>query len=165
ISTRADDIDIYVAPDASIPPQDAPKVMLTLDWRPNVISSNVCTGNECDFLVEEKFLDSTPTTYFNLLRAVLERVLSNLSGVQVGVMLNHAHENNCVGPNLSGNKAKCSNGGYVLKGFTSVDDEEGMADLFTRLYAIPDNLTGSGHSYQGSELFFELFRYLTGQGI
>src|SRR5690606_37669567 len=147
---------------SSVPPEGAPKVMFTLDWRPN-LTSTVCGGSECDFLVEEGYLTSTPTNFFNLLRGVLKRVLDNIDGVQVGLMINHNHQNNCAGP-LTGN-TRCSNGGYVVKGVTSVDDAAGMADFFARLNAIPDPQGNQSHTYQGAELFFELFRYLTGQGI
>ena len=45
-----DDIDVYVAPSGSLPPEDAPKVMFTIDWRPNLYAE-LCHGVEFEFLI------------------------------------------------------------------------------------------------------------------
>ena len=159
---HADDIDIYTTSGQST--VSKPQVMFTIDWRPN-LSSTVCKANECQFLIDEGYLDSAPTDFFSLLRATLKRVLASLSNVEVGIMLSHDQGTgrSCSGPQ-NGSRT-CTNGGYILKGFTSVDDPIAMEDLFDRLEAIPLPQGNESHKFQGAELFFELFRYLTGQGI
>ncbi|MGK0171305.1 MAG: type IV pilus assembly protein PilY1, partial [Gammaproteobacteria bacterium] len=118
-----------------------------------------------------------PYTFFDVLRAVLKRVLDPLDGVQIGFMVNHA--NNCTGSVTAGpGITKCSNGGYVLYGFeamnsgsddpvtfqTTGEDADKIA-LFDKLGALPTPGGTLNHSFQGKELYFELFRYLTGQGV
>jgi type IV pilus assembly protein PilY1 len=160
--STADDIDIYATSGQST--VSPPQVMFSIDWRPN-LSATVCQTGECQFLIEEGYLHAAPTDFFSLLRAVLKRVLASLSGVEVGIMLSHEQGSgkSCAGPQTG--SSTCTNGGYILKGFTSVDDEAGMIDLFSRLDAIPLPQGNESHKYQGAELFFEFFRYLTGQGI
>ncbi len=197
-----------------------------------------------------------PLTRFDVLIGALKVVLSDLDGVQIGLMLNHQHNTNCAGPDKV--VAGCSNGGYITLGFKELteDDSNGArAAIMTKLSQIMlyragnigaltegavntggadagncpvdenDNVqdtdgdgrtddqdhcpnvnwktqsnnesnkypgcpsgtnqnspdlkplctTGSSdsgtgnviqtHSYQGRELFFEFFRYLTGQGV
>jgi type IV pilus assembly protein PilY1 len=169
----ADDIDIYATSGQAS--AGAPQVMFSIDWRPN-LSSTVCQGsvevggvsvNECQFLIDENYLVAAPTSFFNLLRAVIKRVLSSLSGIEVGVMLSHDQGTgrSCAGPHSGVGRDICTNGGYILKGLTSVDDSIEMADLYARLDAIPAPQGNASHKYQGAELFFELFRYLTGQDV
>ena len=90
-------------------------------------------------------------------------------------MMNHEHVTNCQGYPP---KSKCSNGSYVLLGFRSMnagtddpdtyqilgEDPDKIA-LFTKLDAIPTPTGNLAHPFQGKELYFEFFRYLTGQGV
>ena len=178
-SAQADDIDIYAAPNQAS--AATPQVMFSIDWRPN-LSSTVCQGtvtvngtsqNVCQSLIDEGYLASAPTSFFNLLRAVLKRVLSSLDDVEVGIMLSHdqgsgqscAGQHEDTGPVSGNNPDICTNGGYILKGFTDVDDSNALAALFTKLDAIPEPQGNQSHKYQGAELFFEFFRYITGQGV
>jgi type IV pilus assembly protein PilY1 len=78
------------------------------------------------------------------------------------------HDNSCSGgkrgggPDVSG----CSNGGYFLKGlksFDTTDSNGAKADMLAALASVPVPTGNLSHSYQGQELYFELFRYLTGQ--
>lgn len=157
----ADDIDIYLNPTRATGAE--PMVMFSLDYRSN-LSSTVCGGTECDGLIAEGYLAGKPTTRFNLYRAVLKKVFAGLSGVRVGLMLSHANNNNCAGPSKTG----CSNGGYVLSGFQTLQagDANGAKRAFAdKLAAVPDPQGNVSHPYQGKELFFEFFRYLSGQGI
>ena len=87
-----------------------------------------------------------------------------LEGVKVGLMLNHDNRNNCEGYGRTG----CSNGGYIAMGFEEfeVGDTNGAKAYFHAILdAMPTPQGNMSHSYQGKELFFEFFRYLTGQGV
>jgi type IV pilus assembly protein PilY1 len=87
-----------------------------------------------------------------------------LEGVRVGLMLNHDHTQNCAGPAQKG----CSGGGYIAMGFETFDkgDTNGAkAQFHAILDAMPVPQGNQSHSYQGKELYYEFFRYLTGQEI
>lgn len=161
----ADDTDIYMSPTRVSPPGSEPLVMFSLDYRPN-LASTACNGTECDTLIAEGWLPSTgPYTFFDVLRASLKKVMDPLSGVRVGLMINHNNDNNCAGPQLV---KRCSNGGYMAMGFELFEagDANGAKARFHRILAsIPLPQGSQSHSYQGKELFFEFFRYLTGQGV
>jgi type IV pilus assembly protein PilY1 len=160
----ADDTDIYLNTGAALPAGSEPMVMFSLDYRPN-LASTACNGDECDALIAEGFLPQTgPYTFFDVLRAALKKVMAPLQGVRVGLMLNHNNDNRCVGIDQVG----CSNGGYIAMGFRPfyADDANGAkAQFHSILAAIPTPRGNVSHSFQGKELFFELFRYLTGQGV
>ena len=177
----ADDTDIYLNP--SVPVGSEPLVMFVLDWRPSLGSTVGCdVGSYCDDMRADGYLtdgsaagSGSSSTFFDILRAVLKKVFDPLGGVQIGFMLNHSNKNNCEGfP--PGNK--CSNGAYIPFGFESMQagsDDPGTwqtagedADKVTLaalLDAIPDPQGNDSHPYQGKELYFELFRYLTGQDV
>ncbi len=164
---QADDTDIYIN-DADPPPGSEPMVMFTLDYRPN-LGSLACQGGECQFLVDAGFMaPAGPYSFFDLLRGSLKAVLTQLSGVRIGLMMNHDHRNNCQGQGNSP-RAQCSNGGYMAMGFERFDNTAaGLASkqkFFDILDAMPTSSGVNTHSYQGKELFFEFFRYLTGQDI
>jgi type IV pilus assembly protein PilY1 len=159
---RADDTDIYV--NNAPAPGGEPLVMFSLDYRPN-LGSTACTKGECAQLILEGWLPyQTSYTFFDVLRAVLKRVMAPLDGVKVGLMLNHDNRNNCA------NKvqANCGNGGYIGMGFGSfvAGDTNGNKKKFHDfLAAMPVPQGNLSHSYQGKELFFEFYRYLSGQGV
>jgi len=159
----ADDTDIYINNVGVLPPDSEPMVMFTLDYRPN-LGSTACNGTECDFLITEGWLSPVgPYTFFDVLRAVLRKVFDPLAGVKVGLMLNHANAN-CTGYGAVG----CSNGGHVAMGFQlfdTLDSNGAKARFHAILAAMPTPQGGVSHPYQGKELFFEFFRYLTGQGV
>jgi len=171
-SARADDTDVYMNPGSGLPPGSEPMVMFSLDYRPN-LGANACTRGECDTLIEEGYMEKQDKyVFFDVLRGVLEKVFEPLEGVRVGLMLNHDHskddtaidDSSCAGFG----RTRCSNGGYIAMGFESfeVDDENGAKARFHDiLKAIPVPGGNQSHSYQGKELFFEFFRYLTGQGV
>jgi len=189
---QADDTDIYFYTGGTVEGAE-PMVMFSLDWRPN-LGSRACNGNECNFLKGEDFCwmeadaegaevelcglsytDAGGTrqpylpvqdsyVYFDLLRAVLRKVMEPLDGLRLGLMLNHDYINNCSGRVEAG----CSNGGYIGLGFESfqLDDANGAKEEFHEFLSnIPVPQGNSSHKYQGKELFFEFFRYLTGQEI
>ena len=160
----ADDTDIYLNPGSGLPAGSEPMVMFSLDYRPN-LGSTACNGNECDTLIAEGYLSPAgPYTFFDVLRAALKKVMKPLEGVRVGLMLNHQNSNNCAGPAQAG----CSNGGYIAMGFEPflAGDGNGAKAKFHQILAsIPTPQGNQSHSYQGKELFFEMFRYLTGQGV
>jgi type IV pilus assembly protein PilY1 len=163
-SVNADDTDVYINAGAGLPPNSEPLVMFSLDYRPN-LGSTACNGGACDTLIAEGYMSPTgPYTFFDVLRGAMRKVFEPLEGVKVGLMLNHDHINNCAGFG----RTQCSNGGYIAMGFQKfeVGDANGAK---ARFHAILDSMpTPQGtqsHSYQGKELFFEFFRYLTGQGV
>lgn len=174
VPSIADDTDIYInaAPAGSAEPM----VFLTLDYRPN-LGSTLCSevspqdpNGQCGNLLGEAYpnLDTGPgtVTLFDGLRAVFKTVFDELDGVQVAFMINH--DNSCSGSQRGGgpNVTGCSNGAYFLKGlksFDSSDSNGAKADMLAALAAIPIPQGNLSHSYQGQELYFELFRYLTGQ--
>lgn len=187
---RADDIDIYVNSTPST--VNEPMVMFSLDWRSN-LGSTICNGlagkdptiaadqvfiaNKCgwpdpsfvaNFTWDDINTNSAGTIdYFELLRAVLRKVFDSIDGVKVGLMINH--DDNCTGGMTCGPSiTQCSNGGYILSGFKSMysgDANGNKAAFHTLLSNIPVPGGTQAHSYQGKELYFEFFRYLTGQGI
>jgi len=183
----ADDTDIYT--NAGVSSGDA-LVMLSLDYRSS-LGSTVCNGSQCDFLVcgydedgnsngescssnicpTTKQVCSKPTTYFALLQAGLRYVFYDIDGIHLGLMMSHDNTNRCTGPyngsdDLDSDNDKCSNGGYMLKGFTEMGaGSADRADFFDKLATIREPQGNVSHNYQGKELFFEFFRYLTGQGI
>lgn len=166
-TSMSDDIDVYVAPPDSAAAGPT-YVIFTVDVRPNVMASEVCTNNECDDLFNEVGMGSSlddSISFFELLVAALKKVLSGLdnNSINVALMIPHDHDSNCVGPQSSN---KCSNGAYVLSGFKSTGSTSEMDDFFRRLEAIPlkgdEGISGNwSHSYQLKELFFEMFRYVT----
>ncbi|HLF98115.1 MAG TPA: PilC/PilY family type IV pilus protein [Methylococcaceae bacterium] len=173
----ADDTDIYFNNPNNAP--GAPLVMLSLDYRSN-LGATVCTGGTlagCQKLFEQGYLakdPSTQTIVFNeLLRAVLKKVIDPIEGLKIGFMMNHNNENNCAGPRPDNpnNNQKCSNGGYMLQGFRLFENNadgtpnQAKIDFYNKLAAIPIPQGNLAHSYQGKELYFEFFRYLTGQDI
>jgi len=173
--TFGEDIDVYYgSANVSVTP-DA-MVILGLDWRPNFFST-VCNGECTEFHdILGSFLeceDGTCATIkrYDLFRAALKLVLTEISETELtnmkfGLMLNHDHfaqqGSICEGLNPSKN---CSNGGYMLLGFQDLNVSGERDLLFAKLDALPNPQGGQSHKYQGAELYFELFRYLTGQGI
>jgi len=163
-TARSDDTDVYLNVGSGLPPGSEPMVMFSLDYRPN-LGSTACNGGACDTLIDEGYMSATgPYTFFDVLRGALRKVFDPLEGLRIGLMLNHDNQVNCVGFGRTG----CSNGGYIAMGFEQFEagDANGAK---ARFHAILDSMpTPKGsvsHSYQGKELFFEFFRYLTGQGV
>jgi type IV pilus assembly protein PilY1 len=165
----AEDIDVYMENNAG--DGIRPQVMFILDYRPNLYST-VCTdvANTTDcpaavyFADEPGFPTEGPLSFMDLLRFSMQRVAKNLSAVEVGLMISHNYDNNCAGPG----KTNCSNGAYILSGFkpfVADDSNSYKQHLYEKLAAIPPSQGNVSHSYQGKEIYFELFRYLTGQGV
>lgn len=166
----ADDTDIYVNP--SFATGSEPLVMFSLDYRSN-LGSTVCSNvsSSCDaaeyFKAEGLEADlpaSGKLVFFDVLRLALKLVLSEVNGVSIGLMMNHDNGNKCEGPSQTG----CSNGGYMLRGFESLqagDANGSLSEFLNILNSLPVPQGNLSHSYQGKELFFEFFRYLTGQDI
>ncbi len=126
---------------------------------------------------------------FELTRASLKRVLAGLGGLKISLLMAHDNLANCDGgPLTTAEAALCSQGGYILQGLTYIEDpsdtfnaatataaqlaaELALADqtakktLFAKLDALPSPQGGFSHENQNKEIYFELFRYLTGQGV
>lgn len=176
----ADDTDLYLNP--LVPTANPPIVMFTLDYRSNIMNVAKCTFttdiSECGWTANFNAAFSAADkadnkiTFFETLKASLKIVLQPLDGVKVGFLMNHDDgANNCVGNNSPGTglsgSPKCSNGGYIMQGvrlFDALDSNGAKSSLLNKLDNMPTG-AGASHPYQGVELFFELFRYLTGQGI
>ncbi|UZR27528.1 pilus assembly protein [Methylococcus mesophilus] len=105
---------------------------------------------------------SGDVTHFDLIRAALRKTMDDLgtelADVKVGLMINH--NDSTTGQCGAGPSGQCSNGAYVLRGFST--DKARFHDALARIPVPQGNLA---HDFQGKELYFELFRYLTGQGI
>ena len=294
LAAPADDTDIYINPRPI--PGSEPLVMISLDYRSN-LGSTVCSDVSSGCAAAAYFLttsvkDDVPTSgklvFFDVLKLAMKLVLSEISGLKLGLMLNHDQNNNCAGPQVamlepdsfeqhsptsvaysvggwmlprsvhmqkggggSGNDDDgdgiknnkddcpstpsgdpvdgsgcsladrdgdgvsndvdncidtpnpgqedtdsdglgnacdatpgtppddtdpnppaagnfCSNGGYIARGFRTMqpsDADGATAEFLEILNAIPTPQGNLSHSYQGKELFFEFYRYLTGQGI
>src|SRR5690606_37254363 len=108
----ADDTDIFYGSGGG--DTDAPIVMFSLDWRPNLGSTATCgTEASCQRLINEGNLPASgPYTFFDILRASLRVVMNPLDGVKIGLMINHDYKNNCANKVSSG----CSNGGFIARG-------------------------------------------------
>jgi type IV pilus assembly protein PilY1 len=165
----SDDAEIYVNL-RDVAESSQPLVMFSLDYRSN-LGSRVCQSGECQFLVDAGVLAAQDSyTFFDMLRAALRLVMEPLSGVRIGLMLNHDFQNNCEGP--AGARPNCANGGYIAMGFREFmeDDANGAKAMFDSVLAtMPVPTSGGGadpsHNYQGRELFYEFYRYLTGATV
>lgn len=174
LTASADDTDIYLNPAGAAGGE--PLVMFSLDYRSNLNSTypNCSDVNSPSCAEAEYFRDnglggdlpsSGELIFFDVLRLALKLVLSEVSGIQLGLMMNHDNKNNCEGPP---GKKGCSNGGYIMRGFQSLkpgDSNGSLSEFLTILNSIPTPQGNQSHSYQGKELFFEFFRYLTGQDV
>ena len=163
-SVNADDTDVYTNPGAGLPSGGEPMVMFSLDYRPN-LGSTACGGDACDTLIAEGYMPVKGSyEFFDVLKGALKKVMDPLEGVRVGLMLNHDNNTNCAGFGRTG----CSNGGYIAMGFESfvaLDANGSKAKFHSILEALPTPQGNVSHTYQGKELFFELFRYLSGQYV
>lgn len=172
----ADDTDIYLRTVQS--PDAAPMVMFSLDYRPD-LGATVCTNISINCPAADYF-ENYPATaawmhniipaggrfeYFDMLRLALHLVLSQHTGLKVGLMMSHADEVDCAGVQ---NSKKCSNGGYIIRGVQELQpgDANGAFAAFEEaLFSIPLPQGALSHSFQGKELYFELFRYQTGHKV
>ncbi len=176
---QADDTDIYI--NQNPPPGSQPLVMFSIDYRPN-LTSTVCTDVTAASCTAATFFRNNglaaslpllgPLTFFDILRLSLKLVLSQVSGINIGLMISHDDSSNSCktgGPGTAAyNSLKCSNGGYIMQGFQPVvtgDTNGTIANFLSKLNAIPPPQGNLNHPYQGAELFFEFYRYLAGLGI
>ncbi len=113
--------------------------------------------------------------FFDTLRLALKLVLQQVDGVKVGIIFSHNHETNAEGPShgsgAAGNNRK-SNGAAVLMGLKPLPDltptDPARVEFFNKLTALKKlkELPNSpDQNFQGKELYFEMFRYLTGQDV
>lgn len=191
-TARADDTDLYIYTNSTLPAK--PLVMLVIDHRPNLGSTicnagNIQTDSDAVIAANCGWTDADGTAYtefvaqlsaadradgvidfLELIKTALKLTLATVSDVKVGLMISHA--DTCTGGTTSGPGASdCSNGAYVMMGFndiqgTDADGTSNLDNLVTQLELLPKPTTGAEyHTYQGKEIYFELFRYLTGQGI
>jgi len=191
IPVMADDTEIFFG----VPADDDPapsKVMLSLDWRPNLTSPQ-CTFysdpalSDCDELDalgpdiyaalvaydELEMTEGQDVSLFDALRAVLKVVFDYIEpkGFEIGFMMSHdGNDPNCTADDGAfSNETGCSDGGYILRGFEVIDSSpEGQAskaELLSILANLPTPQGNASHSYQGRELFYEFYRYLIGGDV
>lgn len=163
----ADDTEIYDGSGGSA--AATPLVMFTIDYAPPVLMSTAsCTDPICTDLISGGYLASATTTRFGLLIAALKYIINDLSGMKIGLMMSHNADNNCASPSES---SSCSGGGYILMGFEEITASAWNVDaakskFFTKLDALQTLAAAAGgsdtHTFQGKEVFFEFFRYITG---
>jgi type IV pilus assembly protein PilY1 len=179
IPLQANDTEIFFGDAAADPNLAQPMVMLSLDWRPN-LGSQFCPfdaaceeklGTEIsDQLKTNGFSSGDDITLFDALRAVFQVVLKEVKNIDIGFMINHdttCGENGKKSINGSyfTEEDECSNGGYILRRFRDVNEPGSVQEIIDKLDAMPLPGLGEFHFYQGVELFYEFYRYLTGQGI
>lgn len=182
----ADDTEIFFGVPADEDPAPS-KVMLSLDWRPNlgnpqcIYHSDPDISNCDDELGSEIYAaigeegivgDGIQLTLFDALRAVFRVVFDYIApkGFEIGFMMSHENENNCTATDGDLNNDKgCSDGGYILRGFEVIDEsaagQASKEELLNILASIPVPQGNLAHPYQGRELFFELYRYLIGGDV
>ena len=165
---RADDTDLYMSPNNAEGAD--PLIMFALDYRSNLGSTYGGCTNASTCAVADAFraypaaeaqvdaLGTGKLTFFDALRFSLRIVFSEYDNFQAGLLLPHNHTNNCWGPDET---SKCSNGGYIPFGFTTMDTA-GKEDFLDKLDTLPQTGGTVSHSYQGIEMYFELYRYLKG---
>ncbi|MGB5145927.1 MAG: hypothetical protein WBN86_02245 [Porticoccaceae bacterium] len=173
----ADDTELYFGKPSSTKP--SPLVMLTLDYQSNLgsdlggvcktVDSDTCRAyfgtDDVGTLIYSQLDKTSDVKLFDTFRAVFKAIFaSNVAdGMSIGLMMNHNYNNNCTTGNTG-----CSNGGYVLRGFEkfdATDSNHAKEDLLNIMKALPVTHGNVSHSYQGKELFFELYRYLSGQDV
>ena len=149
-------------------------------------------------------LNSTFSGILNLgqvgLLGLLESILNNLINSKVAIMLSHADRSNLTGspgancsfadsasiPGTRRSTSGCSNGAYMLVGFTSLVDQGSITQLLSRVTTLltntlnPTNLLNSTTAlvgtalttpasllppYQGKEVYAELTHYLAGKDV
>lgn len=171
LAALSDDTDIYINNTTSSNAE--PLVMFSIDYRAN-LTSNICSNTNDSSCTQATYFRSSGISdadigsslnFFDVLRLSLKVVLQKVSGVKIGLMLNHNNENRCAGYSTN---PTCSNGGTILMGFQSLSSTDTRATFLSKLdklKALKPQSNSADHPYQGSELFFEFFRYLTGQGI
>lgn len=170
----ADDTDLYVDNDRDPPPSSRPLVMLSLDYRANLSRAadaateryfrDLGLGAEVDRL---KAIGGGQWTFFDVLILSLKTVLRDVRGVKIGLMFSH-NEAGATGASGYDSTPGGSNGGVILMGFRDVESpgtRSAFLDELIALKRLKPDASSPDHPYQGSELFFEFFRYLTGQGI
>ncbi len=196
----ADDTDIYVNPRTATGAE--PYVMFSIDYRAN-LTSTICPATQVDAAIAGDTSACPAATFFrnyfaanfgsashanhivqageqldlfDVIRGSLEIVVGSVSGVKIGLMMNHNNVNNCEGPE-NATTARCSNGGFIPLGFQTIpsgdvysptdptDPRRPLFDTLQKLEVLSETHQALEHPYQGKELFFEFFRYLTGQGV
>lgn len=169
----ADDSDIYINNVQGS--STKPYVMFMLDYQTNLGSSACTSAGQCDSIAAylPTLAAGQSYTKFDVLRAVLKKVLEPLGGLNIGLMMSHAHDQGCTGPLDSG----CSGGGYVVQRFLEIQPDvfDASGNLVSRdtnkqaFHAKLNNIPIPGgtinHSFQAKELYWEFYRYLTAQGV
>lgn len=135
-----------------------------------------------------KYWHATRIDYYEVMRAafrvVLERTSARLRAlpsqrrVEVGLMVMHADSCPGSGPTYlpdyqADDPIGCSQGAYVLRGFTDISSVSGLNGWLQALAALPDpgrvaswmTEPWVGHPYKIRDIYLELHRYLNGQPV
>lgn len=158
----------------------------TLDFRADPTDPNEAAKDLTLYMAPQD-VDDGKIDLFEMVRAALKRVLAGIGNVDVGLVMPHAQSGgqSCSGPSDATNP--CTTGGYILHRMVSLKplsdiitdfDPYSQSDLLTVLnedankQALFDSLDALSspqgnysHEAQHKEVYFELFRYLTGQGV
>tara|TARA_R110001592_G_scaffold215025_2_gene468337 strand:+ start:116280 stop:119816 length:3537 start_codon:yes stop_codon:yes gene_type:complete len=136
----------------------------------------------------EAYWSSSTVDRYEVVRAALRVVLDRQGTalrntparrrVEVGLMATHADDCAGAGPQYAPDfgvdpPRGCSQGAYVLRGFTDIADRRELEGFLVALAALPDPgrrspwmaAPWSGHPYKIRDVYFELFRYLSGQAV
>jgi type IV pilus assembly protein PilY1 len=155
------------------------------DGMPDLVQPN---PNDSSVSMAEVYWPGVTVDRYEVLRAALRVVLENLGEalrnaaagrrVEVGLMAMHADDCVGAGPQYSPDfsvypPSGCSQGAYVLKGFTDISEAAELEKLLVALAALPDPgrrapwmaAPWSGHPYRIRDVYLELFRYLSGQAV
>lgn len=177
VPVAADDTEIYLTTPTT-DPAALPLVMLSLDYRPNLgapicgdTSPGACPAT--DYFrtriggptgLDPLDIPTPSMNFYQMLQVTLKLVLRKYPAVNIGLMLNHEEQSNCAGPTHGSNATggdRCSNGGYIARRFLP-NNTANQNEVLNILKAVQLPSGSLAHNFQGKELFFELYRYLTG---
>lgn len=116
--------------------------------------------------------DILELTRFEMLRPVLKSIVDGITDARLAVAISH-NNTACTFADASGGARQdtvdCSNGGYMLLGFIDLleDPVQDQLDKITEKIELISAEMGNDvdHSFQGKEVYYEIFQYLTGGDI
>ncbi|MEM1153018.1 MAG: PilC/PilY family type IV pilus protein [Pseudomonadota bacterium] len=143
---------------------------------------------EPDQTLASKYWLETKVDNYEVLRAAFRVVIENASvrlraqprqrRIEVGLIVPHADSCSGSGPMFvphyeEDGPVGCSQGAYVLKGFTDISSVSGLNGWLKALAALPDPgrvapwmiEPWEGHPYKIRDIYLELHRYLNGQPV
>lgn len=175
---HADDTDLYLDPNNAV---DAglPKVLFNLDYRANLGSTQCANASLASCSAAVYFKTFSVVTYpyitthlaaigtakltnFDVLKLSLYVVFIEFENFEGAFSVSHNHVNSCAGPTREVNG--CSNGAYILQGFTEMN-AAGRTSFLTKLINMKDPGGALAHTFQLKEVLFEAYRYIKGWDV